>query len=201
LLARSEEEAHERRAASSEPDSPWHRVDGWRLNGVGHQTLRLVLDQRIIEIDARPSDRGHRLAVGDLEFEASAVRLDDGRCRIQLDGDTSSARFLAVGATIHAMGAFGHHRVQLFDPLAAAAPSDEAEGALIAPMPGKVVRQLVTAGQEVPRGTPLLVLEAMKMEHTIRAPADGRIETLHCQEGDQVEEGVVLLEFEADADG
>ncbi len=67
-------------------------------------------------------------------------------------------------------------------------------------MPGKIVRQLVAAGDRVARGAALLVLEAMKMEHTIVAPRDGQIVQLHYAEGDQVEEGVILIEFEAHAD-
>jgi 3-methylcrotonyl-CoA carboxylase alpha subunit len=63
-------------------------------------------------------------------------------------------------------------------------------------MPGRIVRQLVAIGARVRRGAPLLVLEAMKMEHTIVAPSDGRIAALRYAEGDQVEEGVVLLDFE-----
>ena len=68
---------------------------------------------------------------------------------------------------------------------------------LTAPMPGRIVRQLIAAGDRVGRGAPLLVLEAMKMEHTIVAPADGRVAALRYAEGDQVEEGAVLLDFEA----
>ena len=63
-------------------------------------------------------------------------------------------------------------------------------------MPGRIVRQLVAAGDEVGRGAPLLVLEAMKMEHTIAAPGAGRIGALRYAEGDQVEEGAILLDFE-----
>jgi 3-methylcrotonyl-CoA carboxylase alpha subunit len=64
-------------------------------------------------------------------------------------------------------------------------------------MPGKIVRQPVSAGDRVARGAPLLVLEAMKMEHTVVAPGDGTIVRLHYAEGDQVEEGTILIEFEA----
>jgi biotin carboxyl carrier protein len=73
---------------------------------------------------------------------------------------------------------------------------DEADDALVAPMPGRIVRQPVSLGDRVGRGTPLLVLEAMKMEHTITAPGDGRIVQLHYAEGDQVEAGAILVDFE-----
>ncbi len=70
-------------------------------------------------------------------------------------------------------------------------------GRLTSPMPGTVVRVLVEAGQTVAKDTPLLVLEAMKMEHTIAAPADGTVESLPFAVGDRVEEGVELVGFTA----
>jgi 3-methylcrotonyl-CoA carboxylase alpha subunit len=71
-----------------------------------------------------------------------------------------------------------------------------ADGAILAPMPGKVIAVDVAAGEAVTKGQRLLVLEAMKMEHTIVAPGDGRIAALRYAEDDQVEEGAVLLDFE-----
>lgn len=66
-----------------------------------------------------------------------------------------------------------------------------------APMPGKVIKLSVKVGDSVRRGQTLVVLEAMKMEHRIEAPANGRVTTLHCKEGDLVDLGFHLLEFEA----
>jgi biotin carboxyl carrier protein len=59
-------------------------------------------------------------------------------------------------------------------------------------MPGKVVRVLVTAGQEVAAGAPLVVLEAMKMEHTVRAATAGTVRAIHVAVGDQVDGDRVL---------
>jgi 3-methylcrotonyl-CoA carboxylase alpha subunit len=64
-------------------------------------------------------------------------------------------------------------------------------------MPGKVIALLATAGQRVEKGTPLLVLEAMKMEHTIKAPRAGVVKAFRFDAGDQVSEGVELVELEA----
>jgi 3-methylcrotonyl-CoA carboxylase alpha subunit len=67
------------------------------------------------------------------------------------------------------------------------ADDDEgAPGSLAAPMPGKVIAVMVQAGQQVAKGTPLLILEAMKMEHTIAAPADGVVKEIHYAAGEQV---------------
>ena len=64
-------------------------------------------------------------------------------------------------------------------------------------MPGRIVNLIAEVGREYARGAPLLVLEAMKMEHTIVAPADGRLEACHVALGDQVEEGTELVSFAA----
>jgi 3-methylcrotonyl-CoA carboxylase alpha subunit len=93
----------------------------------------------------------------------------------------------------------GRYHVERIDPLAIAESKDEAGDVLSAPMPGKIVRQLVAAGDRVQRGAPLLVLEAMKMEHTIVAPRDGRVLAVRYAENEQVEEGAILLDFEEGA--
>jgi 3-methylcrotonyl-CoA carboxylase alpha subunit len=66
-------------------------------------------------------------------------------------------------------------------------------------MPGKVVAYLAQPGQAVKRGQPLAVMEAMKMEHTLAAPADGTVKALRFAAGEQVAEGDALLDFEAAA--
>ena len=73
--------------------------------------------------------------------------------------------------------------------------ASEGEGGLTAPMPGKVIALHVEVGQQVSQGTPLLVMEAMKMEHTIVAPRDGMIAGLAFAVGDQVGEGDTLVEL------
>src|SRR5690606_12971058 len=88
-------------------------------------------------------------------------------------------------------------RLGIVDPLAAAAEFEEAPASLTAPMPGKIIAVKVDPGAVVERGQALLVMEAMKMEHTIRAPADGKVEAIHYTVGDQVEEGAELIHFEA----
>jgi biotin carboxyl carrier protein len=70
------------------------------------------------------------------------------------------------------------------------------EDSLESPMPGKVLKLLAKYGDEVVNGQPLLIIEAMKMEFTVRAPHDGQIKAVHYQEGDQVAVGDVLVEME-----
>ena len=88
------------------------------------------------------------------------------------------------------------HAVSLFDPIAAVEANQTHQGGLTAPMNGSIVRVLVAVGQSVEAGAQLVVLEAMKMEHSIRAPQAGVVKALFCQEGEMVAEGSALVEIE-----
>ena len=93
----------------------------------------------------------------------------------------------------------GRHFVLAYnDPMAHAGEAEAAGGRLTAPMPGKVVAVLASKGQQVKKGDPLVIMEAMKMEHTIAAPSDGLVEEILYQVGDQVADGAPLLAFAAE---
>ena len=81
------------------------------------------------------------------------------------------------------------------NPLAYKQSEEVSDYRLSAPMPGNVMRVLVKAGDEVSSGQPLLVMEAMKMEHTIVAPANGIVEEVLFQPGDLVQNDAKLVEF------
>ena len=74
--------------------------------------------------------------------------------------------------------------------------SEAVTGLLTAPMPGRIIKVMAQAGRKVAKGDPLLILEAMKMEHTITAPADGVVKELHYAAGEQVLEGAELIRLE-----
>jgi len=136
----------------------------------------------------------------DLRDGALAVRgelLDGGALEADLGGSRCHARVVRRGRELTVFTDGTSHRLQLIDPLAGAAELDAAGGRLAAPMPGKIVEVLVKDGASVKRGAPLLVLEAMKMEHTISALADGKIEKVIYSVGEQVEEGAELIVFQS----
>ena len=83
----------------------------------------------------------------------------------------------------------------VIDPLAVERPAGPAENRITAPMTGLVRSVPVEAGARVAKGDILVVLEAMKMEHTLRAAADGVVEAVHCAVGDTVSDGTLLVEF------
>jgi 3-methylcrotonyl-CoA carboxylase alpha subunit len=196
ILCRQREQAAALAAQSPDPCSPWHRVDGWRLNDAAHQTLRLAQGGRTVEAEARRHGTGFQLGIDGRQITASAAIRADGLA-VWLDGDASLVPVVERGEQLHLFAPSGRVQIDRLDPLGLAAAEDEADGALTAPMPGKIVRQPVSAGDRVARGAPLLVLEAMKMEHTVIAPGEGTVVQLHYAEGDQVEEGAILIDFEA----
>ena len=87
----------------------------------------------------------------------------------------------------------GMHHVLTLQSVQTSPAPDAILGTLAAPMPGKVLQVLVQPGSKVSKGTPLVVLEAMKMEHSIAAPHDGIVAEIHFKAGDQVSEGAELL--------
>ena len=92
------------------------------------------------------------------------------------------------------------HAITRYDPIAAADASHNPQGGLTAPMNGSIVRVLVEVGQNVEAGAQLVVLEAMKMEHSVRANKAGVITAVHCREGEIVIEGMALVELESPSD-
>lgn len=188
--------ARTRAAASTDPTSPWHDSGGWRLNDDNHTDFVFTDAHGRHPVVAHDRPRGHELELPSGRVQASAELEPDGTLLAEIDGLRRTVTVLRDGAELLVINAGRQHRLGLFDP--AKADDDEtAGGRLAAPMPGKVVKVLVGAGTEVSAGTPLIVLEAMKMEHTLIAPADGVVAALHYAVGEQVDEGVDLLAFEA----
>src|SRR5690606_40186815 len=107
------------------------------------------------------------------------------------------AQVYTEGETDHVFTRDGATQVVSVDRLAHAGEGQAESGRLTAPMPGKVVSFAVKAGDKVSKGQALAVMEAMKMEHTIAAPADGTVEELLYAPGDQVAEGAELLRIGA----
>ena len=101
------------------------------------------------------------------------------------------------GEEVHVVAGERHALLRYIDPLLHAGEAEDEGGRLTAPMPGKIVAILVKKDDAVSKGAPLLIMEAMKMEHTIAAPRDGVVQELLYATGDQVEEGVQLLSFQA----
>jgi len=183
-------------AASNDPWSPWNLATAWRMNGDGYQDLVFRDGEAEIKLRAHPRrDGGCVLDLPDGPVELGRVTEADGKLGFTLAGVKFGARVVRRGDEFTIIHDGVNHRLILIDPLAPSRTEAAGGGKLTAPMPGRITQVLTEAGAEVERGTALLVLEAMKMEHTIAAPADGTIETVRYAVGDLVEEGAELIVF------
>jgi len=154
---------------SAAASSPWTDASGWRNGGRADRpvTLRWNDTERTVRVSfARPP----------------AMPAD--------------VRLFRVHDAVHLFHGASHQVFHVPDPYLPHDAAAERHGGLIAPMPGRIIAVPVRAGERVKRGAPLVVMEAMKMEHTVSAPADGTVAAVHCAVGDQVREGAELLRLE-----
>jgi len=188
-------EAAERRVDEADPHSPWVCAGAWRLNGQAQRSLRLVTAAgATLDVTLAEQALGATLFFADqaAPFSASCAASD---ITVDLGTRHVHGQVHTEGDVFHIFHAGRHDVLTPLDPLAHAGEGEGEGGKLTAPMPGKVIAVLVEAGASVTRGTPLLVMEAMKMEHTISAPVDGTVGELLYAVGDQVDEGAQLLTF------
>jgi len=187
--------------------SPWGTLQHWRLNAPYRQVMSWRLALREAGQEADPD------AELDVVFERngahSTLELAGTRHQfawrrgqaaqdfsVSVDETRVAGRVLIDGDLFHVFcrgAAFSFER----DNLLAHAAEEHSAGRLTAPMPGKVIAVLVNPGTKVEKGTPLLVMEAMKMEHTIEAPSAGTVAEILFGVGDQVGDGAQLLVMQA----
>ena len=185
-------------ATSAEPWSPWHDTGGWRLNSGTFSRLLFRDGSGERHVALHYVSGGFRLEIEGRVLALGVAEIRDGVLTAEIEDRRRRAAVLRDGLNLWLRLDGRTWLLGLHDPLALGAAEDAASaGALAAPMPGKVIQVLVDAGAEVARGEPLVVLEAMKMEHTVAAPADGIVETVHYAAGDLVEEGAELIAFAA----
>lgn len=166
-----------------DPHSPWSRNDGWRsaLARESDLVLRCRDERRCVRLrHASPSQ----------------YRLDGDDLVSLVDGVTRRSTALRRGSQLFLEWAGELLTIEAVDPIAEAEAAHAHQGGLSAPMNGSIVRVLVEPGQTVEAGAALVVLEAMKMEHSIRAPHAGVVKALYCSEGELVEEGTPLVELD-----
>lgn len=180
-------------AQSQDPHSPWNRRDGWRLNGDTYQDLAFLDGEERRAVRVHYRREGYQLDLPGGTVAAQADVAPDGTLRLTLDGVVRRARVLRWNDEFTVHHESGAHRLTYIDPLAPQLEEELAGGQLAAPMPGRIIQVLAEPGIEVRRGQALVVLEAMKMEHTIVAPADGIVASVGYGVGDLVEEGAELL--------
>ena len=177
---------------------PWGLSGGWRIGTVAEDLYRFKDHERDVTVTLRAQEsEGHfTVQVDKNAYEARVIpsgydisfdlRIGAESFNAVLLRDAVQVVLLREGQTVEAV---------YLDPLAASGDADDAAGRLTAPMHGKVVALRVQSGDAVKKGQALVVVEAMKMEHTITAPADGTVKFIHAKVGDQVDEKLELISF------
>ncbi|WP_374325775.1 acetyl-CoA carboxylase biotin carboxylase subunit [Azonexus sp.] len=184
---------------SGDPYSPWHARDGWRMNLSAARTISFMDGETLVEARVRYLGERWEISLGGEMTVASGRKLEGDRFAVELDDRRLIASVVAVDdkRTVFLQGST--YSLLRDDPLHRVDAGDSHGGGLTAPMPGKVVALLAQPGQKVEKGTPLLILEAMKMEHTITAPAAGTLKAFCYAAGEQVADGAALVEFESES--
>jgi len=155
----------------------------WQLPSVTTHVL-VENGKLVVELD----DKKHIVSTNATGRDSYRVTLNDEQLTVTARMTATDVQFVLSGYNYHFI---------LADPLQQYMSEEQHAGQLTAPMPGTVVAILREQGSEVVAGDRLLVMEAMKMEHTLCAPHAGMIQAIHCREGEQVSEGVELIEIEA----
>lgn len=120
------------------------------------------------------------------------ITVDGNEAELRVDGRTHFVPFVIDGTTI----SFAYDGEIWFveaPEKGLRARARHRDHSMSAPMPGVVLKILVAVGDEVTKGTPLLILEAMKMEHQLTAPSDGVVASINCKEGELVQPGLDLV--------
>lgn len=179
-----------------DPRSPWQAQDGWRIGASASRLLPLQQGERQHTLQVWTQPGGWRVQRDAEPAQQASGRFADGQLDVTLDGQRWRAGVLRDAGQVYLFTPQGQQRFTVHDPVGESEQATADAGSLLAPMPGRIVATLVEPGSKVSRGTPLVVLEAMKMEHTLAAPADGTVHGYRAKAGEQVVDGAVLVDFE-----
>jgi 3-methylcrotonyl-CoA carboxylase alpha subunit len=181
--------------SQADPHSPWNTTTAFRLNAPAREKLYFVFENQPLGVGVTHEADGFSLDIDGRAISAHGGLSDDGKFRATVAGRKRQGYFFAEDGRYALFLAGEHYRVSQPDPIDIA-DSTTHTGGLEAPMPGVIRALLSSNGAAVEAGEALVVMEAMKMEHTIRAPAKGTVTAINCIEGDMVAAGAVLVDFE-----
>ena len=196
ILLRRERQA--KREAKDSPDrhSPWSLTNGWQANLETIEEIYLAEQdqEHLVRVHYRRQDI--LLEIGKRYFTVDGSLGEDGELSAHLDGTRTHVTVVEDNHSLSILHSDFQCTLTPIDKTRQGATEESAPGSLASPMPGKVIDVLVKEGEDVSKGQALLILEAMKMEHTICAPMDGTVKSIHYAAGDMLDEGVELLVVE-----
>lgn len=177
--------------------NPWTDPRGWRMNGALVRKIDFRDEAGQHSVSLAYSREGWQVCANG---ESAQIRLTghgDARFQVSVEGNAVRGNVVRNGDAIHVFTNDGQFVLTYQDPMEHAGEAEAEAGRLTAPMPGKIVAILAEQGATVEKGSPLLIMEAMKMEHTINAPVSGIVEEFLYAVGDQVADGAQLLSLKA----
>ncbi|HUO82380.1 MAG TPA: biotin carboxylase N-terminal domain-containing protein [Gammaproteobacteria bacterium] len=189
------------REDAEEAASPWNRLDGWQANGLGRNRLRFADETgRARDLFVTGWHGRYRVADEGRDFDLEAREVDSECLEIDTGGQAQTLVVIRHGNRYVVADDMAGFVLEQKDPwpVAEAAADDRAHPG--APLPGRIVAVEVAAGDRVVEGQPLLVLEGMKMEYTLRARAAGVVERVLYAAGEFVEAEVALVDIRPDGD-
>jgi len=183
-------------AALAEANSPW-RTAGWMPVGRRQRVFRFRHGQGAEqEIRMHYGHGSEKWSIGQREFSFTFSTTADGGFDLTLDGIKSHIFAAMEGREIYVRTRNGRFDLHWVDPFGGDDDEQVGEDKIVAPLPGTVVALLAEIGATLEKGAPILTLEVMKMEQTLRAPFAGVLKAIKCKVGDIVGEGVELAEVE-----
>ena len=195
IMLRRSDEVADAALSSSDPHSPWHSTTGWRMNSDNHHILNFSYrsNEELNKVIVHFRKSSFLLEMNGETVSANGAFDEDGSLVADLGGRRLKGMVQHIEDEI-IVDVLGETQTLILDnPLASLEGHENAGGSLSAPMPGRVAQVLVKSGDTVTTGDPLMVLEAMKMEHSILSPIDGVVDAVFFAQDDRVEEGVTLL--------
>jgi 3-methylcrotonyl-CoA carboxylase alpha subunit len=188
--------ADEQKAARGEAHSPW-RTFGWMPVGQRQRVFSFREGQgaeqkAILQYGNGPSS----LTIGNRELAFAYLSICEGEIHLTLDGVMSPIMSVIEGHELYLRTRNGRFELHWVDPFGGETEEQVGEDKIVAPLPGTVVALLAEVGARLEKGAPILTLEVMKMEQTLRAPYAGVLRKIKCKVGDIVGEGVELAEVE-----
>lgn len=179
-------------------NNPWAINNFWRVSNTYSRSISLVENNQVTKLRLIKKDNKFQLIINELshKFEWQGQVQNNGCVELQINLDSKILKATTVisGQYVHV---YENGNVYVFDTIEPGlygdSDGDTNQGGLNAPMPGKIISIEVNPGTKVKSGDNLLIMEAMKMEHTIHAPFNGTIEEVFFNIGDQVQDGDELI--------
>ena len=184
-------------AGSKDTASPWRLKKGWRLFGQAQEVVEFrMADGEPFSVRIIYTQDGFQMTIGQSSFAVHGHIKSDGTIEASVDGTAYGAGSAASGSHLDVILHGETFELTLVDPFHLEESEAIASDNIIAPLPGRISSVHCKKGERVIAGAPVLVLEAMKMEHTMTAPKDGIIAELLVDIGDQVDEGSLLVRLD-----